>query len=85
MHTTAEIPSRKCTEIALCQLGIATDLGIAPPEVMSKEAVHEVLAAYPWLDMHESLPAALVGLFHKNPRAAASNAVDSRVKASRGR
>jgi len=75
LHTTAEIPSRKCTEVALCQLGIAADLGIAPPDAISNETVHDVLAAYPWLDMHESLPKALVGLFHKNPRAATSNAV----------
>ena len=75
LHTTAEIPSRKCAEIALCQLGIAADLGIAPPDVIGDETAHDVLAAYPWLDMHESLPVALVGLFHKNPRAAASNAV----------
>ncbi len=75
LHTTAEIPSRKCTEVALCQLGIAVDLGIAPPDVISDETVRDVLAAYPWLDMHESLPATLVSLFHKNPRAAASNAV----------
>jgi HD superfamily phosphodiesterase len=32
LHTTAEIPSRKCSEVALCQLGIAADLGIAPPD-----------------------------------------------------
>src|SRR5260370_67413 len=36
---------------------------------------HEVLAASPWLDMHESLLTALVGLFHKNPKAASSNPV----------
>jgi len=75
LHTTAEIPSRKCSEVALCQLGIAADLGIAPPDVISDETVDEVLAAYPWLEMHQSLPTALVGLFHKNPKAASSNAV----------
>lgn len=75
LHTTAEIPSKKCSEVALCQLGIAADLGIAPPDVVSDETVDGVLAAYPWLDMHESLPTALVGLFHKNPKAASSNAV----------
>jgi len=75
LHTTAEIPSRKCSEVALCQLGIAADLGITPPEVVSDATVDEVLAAYPWLDMHESLPAVLVGLFQKNPQAASSNAV----------
>lgn len=76
LHTTAEIPSRKCSEVALCQIGIAADLGIAPPDVISDATIDEVLAAYPWLDMHESLPTALVGLFHKNPKAAASNAVE---------
>ena len=75
LHTTAEIPSRKCSEVALCQLGIAADLGIAPPDVISDETVDEVLAAYPWLDMHESLLTVLVGLFRKNPKAASSNAV----------
>jgi len=75
LHTTAEIPSRKCSEVALCQLGIAADLGIAPPDVISDETVDDVLAAYPWLDTHESLVTALVSLFHKNPKAASSNAV----------
>ena len=75
LHTTAEIPSRKCSEVALCQLGIAADLGVAPPDVISDATVDEVLAAYPWLDMHESLPAALVGIFHRNSKAASSNAV----------
>ena len=75
LHTTAEIPSRKCSEIALCQMGIAADLGLAPPEVVSREMVHDVLTAYPWLDMHESLVTTLVGLFQKNPKSASSNAV----------
>jgi hypothetical protein len=75
LHTTAQIPSRKCTEIALCQMGIAADLGIAPPDAVSNEVVDETLALYPWLDMHESLLTALVGLYQKNPEAASSNAV----------
>ena len=75
LHTTAEIPSRKCSEVALCQLGIAADLGIAPPDAISDETIDEVLGAYPWLDMHEALLTALVSLFHKNPKAASSNAV----------
>jgi len=75
LHTTAEIPSRKCAEIALCQSGIAVDLGIAPPEIVSDATVDEVLAAYPWLDTHEKLLTTLVGLYQKNPKAAASNAV----------
>ena len=45
LHTTAEIPSRKCTEIALCQMGIAADLGIAPPDAVSDETIDEALAA----------------------------------------
>jgi HD domain len=75
LHTTAEIPSRKCAEIALCQLGIAVDLGIAPPGIVSPEIADDLLAAYPWLDAHELLLKTLVGLYQKNPKAAASNAV----------
>lgn len=75
LHTTPEIPSRKGNEIALCQLGIATDIGIAPPEIVADEVLHGVHVEYPWLDMHESLPAALVGLFQKNPKAVSSNPV----------
>jgi len=76
LHTTAEIPSRKCAEIALCQMGIAADLGFAPPDAVGDETIDEALAAYPWLDFHESLPTTLVGLYQRNPRAAASNAVE---------
>jgi len=36
LHTTPEIPLRKCSEVALCQLGIAADLGIAPPDVIQQ-------------------------------------------------
>jgi hypothetical protein len=62
-------------QIALCQLGIAVDLGIAPPDIVSHEMANEVLAAYPWLDTHELLLTTLVGLYQKNPQAVASNAV----------
>src|SRR6476660_4467654 len=75
LHTTSQIPSRKCAEIALCQLGIAVDLGIAPADIVRHETVDEVMAAYPWLETHELLLKTLVGLYQKNPRAAASNAV----------
>jgi hypothetical protein len=75
LHTTPDIPSRKCAEIALCQLGIAADLGIAPPGIVRDEAIDEVLAAYPWLDTHESLFATLAGLYRTNPKAAASGPV----------
>ena len=43
--------------------------------MVSHEMVDEVLAAYSWLDAHESLLTTLVGLYQKNPKAAASNAV----------
>ena len=75
LHTTAEIPSRKCAEIALCQMGIAADLGIASRDIVSTETIDEAMAEYPWLDIHESLLTTLVGLYQKNPRAASSNAV----------
>lgn len=75
LHTTAEIPLRKCPETALCQLGIAADLGIATPGVVTDAVLDEVLTAYPWLDFHEALVTTLAGLHRKNPRAALSNAV----------
>jgi hypothetical protein len=75
LHTTAEIPLRKGAEIALCQMGIAADLGIAPPDVVSGAAVDEFLRAWPWLDISDALLPTLVGLYQKNPKAASSNAV----------
>jgi hypothetical protein len=75
LHTTAEIPSRKCAEIALCQMGIAADLGIAPSRLVPSAVVDDAMRAYPWLDMHESLVSTLVGLYRKNPKATSSNAV----------
>src|SRR5882724_6910016 len=51
LHTTAEIPSRKCAEIALCQLGIAADLRIAPLEPVSETVLEDAMRAYPWLDI----------------------------------
>jgi hypothetical protein len=75
LHTTAEIPLRKCPEIALCQMGIAADLAILPTGLLSDKMLDQVLDAYPWLDIGEALFASLVGLYEKNPKAAASNAV----------
>ena len=75
LHTTAEIPSRKCAEIALCQLGIAADLRLSPPVPVAETVLEDAMRAYPWLDIHESLLATLVGLYHKNPSAAASGPV----------
>ena len=75
LHTTAEIPSRKCAEIALCQLGIAADLRLTPPVPVAATVLDEAMRAYPWLDIHESLVTTLVGLYRKNPNAAASTPV----------
>lgn len=75
LHTTVQIPLRKSHEIALCHLGIAADLGIVPEGLLEAEALDEVLSAYPWLDIGESLLDTLVGLYAKNPKAAASGAV----------
>ena len=75
LHTTAEIPSRRSPEVALCQMGITTDLFALPPNLMTAEQLDEVLEAYPWLGLDEALPSTLVGLFRKNPKAASSNAV----------
>jgi hypothetical protein len=75
LHTTSEIPQRKSPEVALCQLGIAADLAIIPPGLVSDAVLNQVLEAYPWLDIEEGLLSTLTGLYHKNPRAASSHAV----------
>lgn len=75
LHTTAEIPLRKSNEIALCHLGIAADLAMLPPGLLSDQTLDEVMSLYPWLDINEALFAVLVGLYRKNPKAAASGAV----------
>jgi hypothetical protein len=75
LHTTPEVPQRKGPEIALCQMGIAADLSILSEGVLTDEAIDEALRDYPWLDISEALLATLVGLYQKNPKAAASNAV----------
>jgi hypothetical protein len=73
LHTTSEIPLRKRPEIALCHLGTASDFRGLPPDVASPGQA--VLDAYPELDLKAGLLAALVGLYRKNPAAAASHAV----------
>jgi hypothetical protein len=75
LHTTAEIPLRKSNEIALCHMGIAADLAILPPGLLDDETLDDVMSLYPWLDINEALFAVLVGLYEKNPKAAASGAV----------
>jgi hypothetical protein len=73
--TTAEIPSRRSPEVALCQMGIATDLFALHPELMTADQLDEIFEVYPWLGLDEALPSTLVGLFRKNPKAASSSAV----------
>lgn len=75
LHTTSEIPLRKRQEVALCHLGIASDLRGLPPDVASAGPAARVLDAYPELDLKEGLLAALIGLYRKNPAASASHAV----------
>jgi hypothetical protein len=75
LYTTAEIPLRMGPEIALCQMGVAADLAIMPPGVIDDATVDGIDGAYPWLHIDEALLATLVGLYRKNPKAAASNAV----------
>jgi hypothetical protein len=79
-HTTAEIPSRKCLEIGLCQLRIAADLRLASPAPLARTVIKDAMRAYPWVDIHESLITTLVGLYRKNPNAAASNPVADACK-----
>lgn len=73
LHTTMEIPQRKCPEIALCQLGIAVDVGVAPFDL--RPALPDILAAFPRLDFKRALVDALAGTYLKNPAAASSPVV----------
>lgn len=75
LHTTAEIPTRRSPEVALCFWGIAADVLGLPSELRAQVPEAEVLAAYPWLELDRELPRALVGLYEKSPAAATSNAV----------
>src|SRR5258706_4833814 len=75
LHTTPEIPSRRVPEVALCQMGIATDLFAPPSNHLTDRELDEVFEAYPWLGLNDALPKALVSLFNRNPKAATSHAV----------
>ena len=75
LHTIAEIPLRRSPEVALCQMGVGTDLFALPPDLMTAEQLDEIFEAYPWLGLNDALPSTLVGLFKKNPKALSSNAV----------
>ena len=74
LHTTMAIPQRKCPEIALCQVGIAVDVGVAPFDV--GPVLPELLAAFPRLDFKRALVDALAELYRRNPAAAASHVVE---------
>lgn len=75
LHTTAEVPQRKAPEIALCQLGIATDIRMLQPDLIARDLMDEVQHSYPRLDINRALIAALVRLYKVNPAAAASHPV----------
>src|SRR6476661_2420234 len=49
LHTTPVIPQRKCAEIALCQMGIALDVGAAKVDLLPTELLAECVAAFPRL------------------------------------
>jgi hypothetical protein len=73
LHTTPEIPQRKCPEVALCQHGIAVDVGFAPPD--PDAAIPDIFAAFPRLGLGRLLVDDLVRLHQRNPAAASSTAV----------
>jgi len=75
LHTTPEIPSRRGPEVALCQMGIGTDLFAPPSSLLTDRELDEVFEAYPWLGLNEALPKVLVRLFNRNPKAVTSHAV----------
>jgi HD domain-containing protein len=75
LHTTAGIALRKAPEIALCHLGIAHDLRHVSEELEHAGVTRAVRAAYPALGLRKELLRTLVGLYERNPAAAASHAV----------
>jgi hypothetical protein len=75
LHTTAGIPLRKAPEVALSHLGIACDLRGLPGDPDVEEVTALVLEEYPWLGLDRALLDTLVGLYRRNPAAAASHAV----------
>lgn len=75
LHTTAQIPLRKAPEVALCHLGVACDIRGLPDGTNGDALVARVLELYPKSDLREGLLETLVGLYRKNPAAAASHAV----------
>lgn len=75
LHTTAEIPLRRASEVALCHLGVACDIRGIPGDAAADRFAAEVRSAYPRLELQRALPEALVTLFRKNPAASASHAV----------
>jgi hypothetical protein len=75
LHTTMTIPQRKAPEIALCQRGIAVDVGFVPLAAAPGAAVPEILAAFPRLGFKRALLDALERLYRRNPAAATSHAV----------
>jgi hypothetical protein len=53
LHTTAEIPLRKRPGIALCHLGIASDIRGIPVDVAAEGLEARALEAYPDLDLSD--------------------------------
>jgi len=79
LHTTATIPQRKCAEIALCQLGIAIDVGIVPAAVVPEAERAAALAAFPRAGFEQALLGSLTGLHARGPSAAAESPVVAEV------
>lgn len=73
LHTTPVIPQRKGPEIALCQRGVAIDVGAAPITRLSPELVADCVAAFPRLEFKRAMLGALCGLIHRNATVAAQS------------
>jgi hypothetical protein len=70
LHTTPGMAREKSPEIALCQIGIATDVGVIPLDLLSEALVAEIVEAYPRLNFKQALIQAMVRLYEINPAAA---------------
>ena len=70
LHTTAVIPQRKAPEVALCQLGIAIDVGVVPSSVLPPGVAQAAIQAQSRSTLAKELPACLCRLWARNREAA---------------
>lgn len=73
LHTSRGIAEHKEPEVAVTFIGIAVDYGGFDLDKLPKEAVLEVLRAYPRLEMKTKLRHALCGVVERKPHTSIGN------------